>query len=509
MAPMRLATHEIQLGFEAVSALLSASALMAFFNARALKLPSGVGLALMGLLASGAVLLLGALDPEALSFARERVDSMDFSAVVFHALLPFLLFAGALRVDPRSLRKRGVAVGLLATLGVAVSTGVFGALIHAVSQALGGDLSWPACLLLGALISPTDPMAVLSVSAQAPISERLKAKICGESLFNDGAALLLFGLILPFALSDASASARLDASALARAGRAGIEALFGLGLGAAIGGAALALMRSISDATAETLISVAAAACAWSLALRLGLSAPLSVVCAGLWIGSSGGSALSLAGRKRHDAFWSLADELLNAVLFSFMGIQALALTASSGLWIVALAAIPCALAARAVSVALALGLEEPREMGRASYKRDLALLSWGGLRGPISIALALSLPRELPEREALISCAYAVCVFSVIVQGLSMPGLCRWLFRAKAAHLLTKAARGGALARPASIESPQAVALGALMRAALDEHERPRRRREPWREELLKSAPETSARERRGHKEFDRREGD
>lgn len=424
--------------FEGVSLLLGSSALLAWANARFLRLPGGVGMAFSGLLAALLLSALGFLHPQLLEIAREAIGKIDFAGLVFNGLLALLLFAGSMHVDWGGLKAAAGKVAALSTIGVIISAAAFGGLFFAAARLLGIEgVGWPQALLLGALISPTDPVAALALAKGGGLPSRVRAKISGESLFNDAAALLLFALLLPMASGGGLPDAQ---GASMEALRVGASALFGALLGVALGGLALAAARSGEDPLVALLSSLALACLSWALAEHFHFSGPLAVVCAGLVFGQGIRAAPigrkdgflaagdSAEGNARIGQFWEMSDEILNAAIFSLMGLELLLLDASAASLALAGLAILAGLAARGVSVAGSLLAANPFGGGSRHFGRDWAFLVWGGMRGAISVALALSLPADLPGREALVVSAYAICVFSILAQGLSMGALSRKL---------------------------------------------------------------------------------
>ncbi len=428
--------------FEGVALLLSSSALLSWANARFLRLPGGVGMAFSGLLAALLLSALGFLHPELLGIARAALGKIDFSGLVFNGLLALLLFAGAMHVDWGSLKASAAKVAALSTVGVILSCLAFGALFHEAARLLGIEsIGWAQALLLGALISPTDPVAALALAKGGGLPERVRAKISGESLFNDAAALLLFALLLPMAGGAASPGGE----EIARAAlKVMASAVFGALLGMALGALALAAARSSADSLVALLSSLALACLAWALAEHFHFSGPLAVVCAGLVFGQGLRSRplgldraegfVPAQGSREEESrlgqFWEMSDEILNAAIFSLMGLELLLLDASPASLALAGLAILAGLMARGVSVAGSLLAANPFGAGAGHFGRDWAFLVWGGMRGAISVALALSLPADLPGREALVVSAYAICVFSILAQGLSMGRLSKALAR-------------------------------------------------------------------------------
>nr|WP_232342556.1 sodium:proton antiporter [Hymenobacter negativus] len=403
--------------------MLVIAAAFAYVNLRFLKMPTAIGLMVLGLVASLALVGLAQFEVKpVLEFAR-LVNRLDFSTIVMQVMLGFLLFAGAIHVDTRSLGRLRWPVSVLALVGTPLSTALVAGAMYLLLPWFGLPTPFIYCLLFGALISPTDPVAVLSILTKANIPKSLETKIVGESLFNDGVGVVLFVVTLEVALlgpGDVTLS-----HALAIFLR---ETVGGLALGTALGLGAGWLLRTIDNYQVEVLITLALVAGGTALATYLHTSGPLAMVMAGLLVGhfSRSGGMLSDASQDYVDKFWELIDEVLNALLFVLMGLEVLVLHIPGRTVLAGLAAIAVVLAARLAAVALPLGLLRVRNTFRAS-DHSLAVLTWGGLRGGLSVALALSLPATMP-RELLVGITYVVVVFSIIGQGLTIGPLVRWL---------------------------------------------------------------------------------
>ena len=403
--------------------ILSLSVVFGLINHHWLKLPHTIGVVVMALLASLGVIAIDALAP-ALGLGaalRKAVAGIDFYNTLMQGMLGFLLFAGALHVDLDDLVRRGWAIGLLATLGVLISTALIGGGAYFLLDGLGipAPLIW--CLVFGALISPTDPVAVMGILKVVAVPKSLKAKIAGESLFNDGVGVVVFSILVA-AASSGAAGGGMDAVdvALLFVHEAGGGAVLGL----LTGGLAFIALRSLDEYVLEVLITLALVFGATSLALLSHASAPIAVVVAGLLIGNHGRRlAMSETTRDHVQKFWTLIDEILNSALFLLIGFEVVVLSVSPPLLVAALAAVPLALAARWISVAVPLTVL--RRLGREYSKGAIPVLAWGGLRGGISVALALSLPM-IPEKPLLLTMTYGVVLFSIIVQGLSV----EWVIR-------------------------------------------------------------------------------
>ncbi len=405
--------------FNIVAVLLTLAAVFAYANYRWLHLPTTIGVMALALASSVAVVLLhelGIVNLEAP--ARRLLAAVDFEATVLEGVLAFLLFAGALHVDLASLRAEGLVIGVLATVGVLLSTLIVGGLVYLLAGALGLGLSLVMCMLFGALISPTDPIAVLAVLKTLGVPASLRVKITGESLFNDGIGVVVFLLILELAFGAEAVTLGSGAALFAQ------EALGGLGYGFLLGYVGFRMLRKVDDYSVEVLLTLGLVAGGYALGMALHVSAPLAIVVAGLFIGNHGRAfAMSATTRAHLDPFWELIDEILNAVLFLLIGLEVLVVKLEMRLLWFALAAIPIVLLARTVAVFVPLRLLKPFRPERTVGARRV--LVWGGLRGGISVALVLSLPPGA-AREALLAATYAVVLFSILVQGTTLPRLVR-----------------------------------------------------------------------------------
>ncbi|MBT3701678.1 MAG: sodium:proton antiporter [Alphaproteobacteria bacterium] len=405
-----------------VAALLGLSAVFGYLNHRFLKLPPTIGLVIMALVASLVLLAVEVLIPGlGVSIkVRSTLDQIDFHDTLMTGMLSFLLFAGAMHVNLADLKARRFAIGTMATGGLLLSTALIGGGSWLIFQATGLDVPFIYCLLFGSLISPTDPIAVLGILKTVSVPTTLKAKIAGESLFNDGVAVVVFVILLSMASGSGHATSAVDIAILFAQ-----EAVGGVILGLITGGIAFLAMRSIDEYVLEVLISLALVTITYSVAISLHTSGPIAVVIAGLLIGNYGTRhAMSEITHDHLNKFWELIDEVLNAVLFLLIGLEVLALTFSLPTLLAAALAIPLTLAARLVSVALPISLLGLR---RSFTKGAIPILTWGGLRGGISVALVLSLP-DTPWKETLMTVCYVIVVFSIIVQGLTISPLIKRL---------------------------------------------------------------------------------
>lgn len=423
--------------FQLAALLISLAALFGYLNHRLLRLPQTIGVMSLALIASLALLIFGAASAGSaaeggvLSALQGLVRQVDLRHLVLDVLLGFLLFAGALHVNLDDLLDRRLAITSFATVSLLVSTALVGTATFLLLGALGLSLGFLYCLLFGALISPTDPVAVLGVMRRAGAPRSLEAKVIGESLFNDGLGVVIFLTLLSLAPlhQEAGAAAAGHAGAAGSAGFGGValfllrEAGGGLAFGLAAGTLGYLVLRTLDDHRLEVLITLALAAGGYALAAALHLSAPLAMVVIGLLIGNHGRRlAMSAATREHLDTFWELVDEILNAVLFLLIGLELLLLPLP-GPWSVAglaaaLLAVPVVLGCRWVGIGLPVSLL--RLAGRAFTPRAVRVITWAGLRGGISVALALSLPAG-EERALLLLMTYVVVVFSILVQGLTL----------------------------------------------------------------------------------------
>jgi CPA1 family monovalent cation:H+ antiporter len=406
--------------FDAAAIMIVLAAVLGYINLRFIGLPSSIGLTVMGALASLAVIGLDRLLPgvainaDIVRFLR----AIDFHATLMDGMLSFLLFAGALHVDWTAMKRGRLAVLALSTVGVVTSTVIVAGGFYLLSAALGLPVPLVWCLVFGALISPTDPVAVMAVLKRTSVPSTLQATVAGESLYNDGVGVVLFSIILATALGDQAFDISKAALLFAR------EAGGGLALGLAIGWLAFAAVRSIDDYNVEVLISLAVVMGGYTLGRWFHVSGPVAMATAGLVIGNHAvENAMSDKTGKYLLRFWSLIDEILNAILFLLIGIEVVEIPADPRLLLAGVATIPLVLAARGVAVLLPLAALRPwLKLGALAP----TTLIWGGLRGGISVALALSLP-EGPARSTALAATYIIVLFSVIVQGGSIERVLRW----------------------------------------------------------------------------------
>ncbi len=412
--------------FDLGSLLFVLAAVIGLANERFIRLPRPIALLVGALLVSFALMAVSHLMPhtDLADRTEQRIVTADLPAVLLDGVLAFLLFATSLTTDAERLRKRAKPIFLLATLGVAIALVLFGFGIQAVLAATGVAVPLTWCLVLGAILAPTDAVAVEQLLAKVKMPPEIHDLIAGESLFNDGAAVVFFFAALGAATGEGAAIGR---------GHLVLELVIGGGGGALLGfltgWVARQAMRLVSEDHLVVTISLALVLATYRIAVFLDLSGPIAVVVAGLtlchWRASVDGHA---TWRGNIRAFWSMADEIINTLLFMLMGFEVLQIPLGAAGIVPLLAAIPLAIAVRFASVAIPLLLARPKDRETA---RAIGVLTWTGLRGGISIALVLALPPS-PYRETLTAICYAVVIFSVIVQGLSTPAVVRFLYRGR-----------------------------------------------------------------------------
>jgi CPA1 family monovalent cation:H+ antiporter len=405
--------------------LVGLSALFGYVNHRFLHLPHTIGLVVIALAASLSIIGFDLIVPSVQIGPKitGMLRQIDFNETLMNGMLSFLLFAGALHVDFAAFKTRSLAIGVMAGLGTLISTFVIGALMWFLLGMFGIGFPFIWALVFGALISPTDPVAVLGLLKTVKVPDTLQAKMAGESLFNDGVGVVVFTVVVAIALAGDGQGEEM--------GVIGIAKLF---LTEAVGGAVLGLvagyigyraMYGIDEPSLEVLITLALVMVTYALALSLHMSGPIAMVVAGLFIGNRG-VKYAMSDQTRDDVmtFWTLIDEILNSVLFLLIGLEVLVVAESAGYLGAAVLAIPVTLFARTLSVTIPLAIVSRWE---TFTKGAAPVLIWGGLRGGIAVALALSLP-DIEYKSAILSITYGVVLFSIIVQGLSVKPLIKMI---------------------------------------------------------------------------------
>jgi CPA1 family monovalent cation:H+ antiporter len=400
--------------FVIASILVLISAVFGYINVRFLKLPNTIGLMLITIIFTLAVLALSYFDDTLLDAERFIIRQIDFKTVLLDVMLSFLLFAGALHTNFEQLKVQRWPVLVFATLGVLLSTFLVGIAMFYTLQLIGLDVQFIYCLLFGALISPTDPIAVLGILKKANVPKKLETKIVGESLFNDGVGVVIFLTI--YKIADLGID---NVSALEVAELFGKEVIGGIGLGFILGWITYRLMRSIDDYDIEVIITLAAVMAGTVVAQKLHISAPLAMVTAGLVVGNDTvrHSAMSETTEMYVDKFWELMDILFNTILFVLIGMEMLVLSVEGSYLIAGLLAIPLVLLCRFLSLLFPINFFKKR---LDFVPKTNLIMTWGGLRGGISIALALGLSQTM-ERDLFLVITYVVVVFSILVQGLTV----------------------------------------------------------------------------------------
>lgn len=392
---------------------LSITALLTYVNHRFIGLPTTIGVMVISILLSMAAIFLGFLGFDKLiDYEVSLLEQLDFTEVLLDGMLSMLLFAGALHVNISDLKRYKLPIGILACLGTLVSALLIAAALYFMLPLFGFGLSFLWCLLFGALISPTDPIAVMGILASAGAPKSIETVIAGESLFNDGIGVVIFVLLLGILSSGDIPTANYVAHTLAIEAGGGI--VFGLVLGAIL----YYMLKSIDSYQEEVLLTLAGVIGGYALASHWHLSGPLAMVMMGLMVGNRG-RALAMSDKTRHyiDLFWELIDEILNAILFVLIGLEVVMIAYSGHLFIAAALTIVIALLARFIVVGMTTKtFHRQLDLPKGAWK----VLTWGGLRGGISVALVLQLPAG-SERDILLALTYAVVIFSILVQGLSV----------------------------------------------------------------------------------------
>jgi CPA1 family monovalent cation:H+ antiporter len=406
--------------YSIITILIVLSALFGYINVRVLKLPITIGLMVITIVFTIIIIAISQFDDTLLLQERELIGSINFKEVLFDIMLSFLLFAGALHTNFEQLKIQRWPVLVFATAGVLVSTFLVGTIMFFVLQLIDLNVDFIYCLLFGALISPTDPIAVLGILKQANAPKKLETKIVGESLFNDGVGVVIFLTILEIAKGGTEVTFGHVAEMFA------VEVLGGIALGLLLGWITFRLMKSIDDYDVEVIITIAAVMGGTLLAQNFHLSAPLAMVSCGLIVGNDTvrNQAMSKITETYVDKFWELIDVLLNTILFVLIGMEMLILTFEKNFILAGLLAVPIVLICRYLS------LWHPIKFFAKKLEfipNTNLIMTWGGLRGGISIALALSLTTDM-HRELFLVITYIIVVFSIIGQGLTVGPLIKRL---------------------------------------------------------------------------------
>jgi len=395
------------------SVLIVLAAFFAYLNLRFLKLPSSIGVMVIAMVSSILLVITGNIFPNAFIHFSTLLKDVDFTEVLMGAMLNFLLFAGAIHINLQDLREQRAPIIVFSSISVLISTFAVGGLLFYISPLLGFQISFIYCLLFGALISPTDPIAVLGILKEAKVRKSLETKVAGESLFNDGVAVVVFAVILQLAQGT-----NIDISFTHVTWLLIKEAFGGFLLGTLLGFVASGAMRRIDDYKVSVLITLSVVMGGYLIAHSMHISGPLTMVAAGLIIGNYGkDTAMSTITKDYLNKFWELIDDILNAILFLFIGFELLLIPEIADYWLIGICGIVIVLFSRFISIYLPV-LIIPFKSKFTSG--TIKILVWGGLRGGVSIALALSM-EEGPNKPLLIGITYFVVVFSIVVQGLTI----------------------------------------------------------------------------------------
>ena len=400
--------------FSIVAILTVISAVFGYINVRFLKLPITIGLMVITIVFTLIVIAIGQFDDTLLKTEKELISQIDFKTILLDVMLSFLLFAGALHTNFDQLKVQRGPVLVFATLGVLVSTFLVGVIMYYILQIIGLEVDFIYCLLFGSLISPTDPIAVLGILKKAGAPKKLETKIVGESLFNDGVGVVVFLTIFAIASSKTGDVNSFDIIKLF-----GQEVIGGVVLGGILGWITFKMMKSINDYEVEVILTLAAVMGGSLIAQKFHLSAPLAMVTTGLIVGHDTvrDEATSEITENYVDKFWELIDVLLNTILFVLIGMEMLILTFETSYIIAGLIAVPIVLLCRYASLWLPIKFFSKR---LDFVPKTNLIMTWGGLRGGISIALALSLTQDM-NRELFLVITYIIVVFSIIGQGLTV----------------------------------------------------------------------------------------
>jgi CPA1 family monovalent cation:H+ antiporter len=395
------------------SVLIVLASFFSYLNLRYLKLPSTIGIMIIAMISSIVLVITGHLFPDTFTHFSTLLRDVDFTEVLMGAMLNFLLFAGAIHINLKDLREQRGPIVIFSTVSVVISTFVVGGIVFYIAPMLGLEMPFLYCLLFGALISPTDPIAVMGVLKEAKVKKSLETKVAGESLFNDGVAVVVFAVILQL-----TQSSDMDISFGNISWLLIKEAAGGFIVGALLGLGASNAMRKIDDYKVSVLITLSVVMGGYLIARAMHISGPLTMVAAGIVIGNYGKrTAMSATTKDYLNKFWELIDEILNAILFLFIGFELLIIPNITNYWVMGAISIVIVLFARFVSIYVPVKIIPfKNKFSNGTIK----VLVWGGLRGGVSIALALSID-EGPHKPVILAITYFIVVFSIIVQGLSV----------------------------------------------------------------------------------------
>jgi CPA1 family monovalent cation:H+ antiporter len=399
--------------YQIISVIIFLTAVFAYVNERWIKLPGTIGIMILAMFSSLLIVLVGNLIPTFSTEAHKLVANINFEQVLMKIMLGFLLFAGALHIDANKLKDEIWPVIILSTIGTFISTFLVSVMAYYLFQIFQFAIPYIYCLLFGALISPTDPIAVMGILKRVGIPKSLELKIAGESLFNDGVGVVIFLTILEIA-TNGMAKFSINSTALLFVKEAGGGIVFG----GAIGYLAYFLIKAIDNYSVEVLITLTVVMCGYALADHLHLSGPLAIIIAGIIIGTKGKrKGFSEITRDHLLKFWDMLDEIFNAILFLLMGLEMLVIKIDPTVMLIGFIMIFVVLFARYICVFLPIAV---LRFWIKFEKNAIAMLTWGGLRGGLSVAMALSLP-EAMHRNEFVLITYLIVIFSVTVQGLTI----------------------------------------------------------------------------------------
>jgi CPA1 family monovalent cation:H+ antiporter len=395
------------------SVLIVLTAIFSYVNERFLKLPSTIGIMLMAMLVSIALVITGNIFPNLFASFSRFIANLDFTEILMGAMLNFLLFAGAIHVRLKDLREQRAPIIVFSTISVIISTLLVGSIVYYILPLFRLNVPLIQCLVFGALISPTDPIAVLGILKKAGVRKSLETKVAGESLFNDGVAVVVFVVLLELAKgSDIDLSFTNISWLLIK------EAFGGFGMGLLLGFIGSRAMQRIDSANVSALITLAVVMGGYLIARAMHISGPLTMVAAGLVVGNFGkATRISVNTRDYLDKFWELIDEIMNAILFLIIGFELLLIPNITKYWLIGVISIAVVLLARFLSI---WGPTRIIPFMPKFDRQTMTILVWGGLRGGVSVALALSIDERL-NKNLFLAMTYFIVVFSIVVQGLTV----------------------------------------------------------------------------------------